>query len=291
MRRRLYLSNEEKELWHQDFNYTNSEQTITLTAGKYKLQCWGACGGNAGDANGGKGGYSEGTIKIETEVVAYIYVGGRGNSTSSVGFVTGGFNGGGHSYVASKTYLGGSGGGGSDIRIGGNSLLHRVIVAGGGGGGGKYNNTTFYNGGFGGGSVAGDGEGTDSSGGAYGGRGGSENSGGVSYYGTNYQSSKYGSLADFGVGGSAYSGQTDYRTVGGGGGWYGGGYSQRAGAGGGSGYVLTSSSYKPTNYALGAEYYLSKTKIKGGNETFPSTSGNQETGHNSSGFVRITKIQ
>ncbi|HFL3205687.1 TPA: glycine-rich protein, partial [Clostridioides difficile] len=28
-----------------EFNYTGSEQSVTLKPGKYKLECWGACGG------------------------------------------------------------------------------------------------------------------------------------------------------------------------------------------------------------------------------------------------------
>ncbi len=48
-----------------EFNYTGSEQSITLKPGKYKLECWGACGGTV-DASDWtdctKGGYSKGEI-------------------------------------------------------------------------------------------------------------------------------------------------------------------------------------------------------------------------------------
>ena len=60
----------------------------------------------------------------------------------------------------------------------------------------------------------------------------------------------------------------------GGGGWYGGSGTYPDGSGdddrggnGGSGYVLTASSFKPTGYLLGEEYYLTDGKtIAGGND-------------------------
>ena len=44
-----------------NFDYTGSVQTATLTPGRYKLECWGAQGGNSNQSNGtygngGKGG-------------------------------------------------------------------------------------------------------------------------------------------------------------------------------------------------------------------------------------------
>jgi len=273
-----------------NYTYTGSKQTATLQPGTYTFECWGAQGGSITGATGGKGGYSVGTIEINSPTTVHVYVGGSGEDASSIGFHSGGFNGGGNSYGTSANYYGGSGGGASDIRIGTDSLLCRVIVAGGGGGAGRYNSTAQLNGGFGGGSTGGNGEDRVSDG-AKGGQGGTQSAAGDSYYGTNTKNSTIqGTLADFGIGGGAYANNTSYRTVGGGGGWYGGGYSQRSAAGGGSGYVLTSSSYKPSGYALGSEYYLSNAETIGGDTSFPSTSGGNETGHSGNGYVRITQI-
>ena len=87
------------------FDYTGSEQVFTPTCeGNYKLEVWGAQGGQSynnqeGKAlDGGKGGYSKGNISLTKSDLLYIVVGGKGlnysNSTSQVP-VEGGYNGGG----------------------------------------------------------------------------------------------------------------------------------------------------------------------------------------------------
>ena len=273
-----------------DYAYTGEMQSAILSPGIYTFECWGAQGGSAGGGVGGKGGYSVGTLLLTSSATVYIYVGGHGAGRTSSGLSAGGFNGGGDAYVSRSTYNNGSGGGASDIRIGQDSLYARVIVAGGGGGYGRYNSSNVFEGGYGGGASGGDGIGTGA--GATSGKGGTQTSVGDSYYGNNQNSTTYGNLAGFGVGGGAISGVTSYQTNGGGGGWYGGGYSQRAGAGGGSGYVYTSSSASnyPSGCLLDSSYYLSNTDIADGNTSFPSTSGSTETGHEGNGFIRITKI-
>lgn len=138
-----------------NFDYTGSVQTVTLAPGTYKLECWGAQGGNGssnGNSNinavGGLGGYSVGTITLSKTQKVYIYSGGKGQTKSNTGSystVNGGFNGGGSNYTCGS---GGSGGGGSDIRIGTDSLYARVIVAGGGSSGGSgyvYTSVTASN--------------------------------------------------------------------------------------------------------------------------------------------------
>lgn len=272
----------------EDFDYTGSVQSLTVPAGTYKLECWGAQGGSLGTGIGGKGGYSVGTLTLTGATALYVYVGGSGKTNSTTGFSEGGFNGGGSAYATSGTYTNGSGGGASDIRIGTDSLYARVIVAGGGGGFGRYSSAHgYFNGGYGGGATGGDGAQYDDS--AISGKGGTQISAGDSYYGTNKNSTSLGTLAGFGVGGGAISGNTSYRTVGGGGGWYGGGFSQRAGAGGGSGFVWTGSN-APSGYLLGSTYYLSNASTTAGNASMPTTSGGTETGHEGNGHVRITKM-
>ena len=68
--------------------YSGSSKSITLPKGTYKLECWGAQGGNAGyysyvhsTANGGKGGYSTGVITLSSSVIVYLYTGGQGGNT------------------------------------------------------------------------------------------------------------------------------------------------------------------------------------------------------------------
>nr|DAI35435.1 MAG TPA: Glycine rich protein [Caudoviricetes sp.] len=91
-----------------NFEYTGAVQQLTLPKGKYILECWGAQGGyRSVFENGGKGGYSVGTLSLESQTTVYVYAGGSGNS----GGTNGGFNGGGKR----STYNGG--GGASDIRI------------------------------------------------------------------------------------------------------------------------------------------------------------------------------
>jgi len=143
---------------NQSFNYTKSYQTfIAQVAGKYKLEVWGAKGGDGygfwGTPNiseGGKGGYSYGEINLIVGETLYIYIGGQGFRDLSG--INGGWNGGGNTtgYTASYptgTNIAAGGGGATDIRtVGGNwsdsaSLSNRVIVGAGGGGGGngEYN--------------------------------------------------------------------------------------------------------------------------------------------------------
>lgn len=145
-----------------NFAYTGSVQEITLPKGRYKLQCWGAQGGNVSGsytATGSKGGYSEGVLTLTKPTTIYVFVGGQGTSSSTSntsGTANGGWNGGGaavrySSYNSGDTY-GESyprpGGGSTDMclvtstmnylsgRTNRNSasLLSRFIVAGGGAG-------------------------------------------------------------------------------------------------------------------------------------------------------------
>ena len=77
------------------------------------------------------------------------------------------------------------------------------------------------------------------------------------------------------------------------GGWYGGGgngYGEVPG-GGGSSYVLTSSSHKPSGYALGSQYYLSNANIIAGDQPFPAPGGGTEVGHSGNGYARITLVE
>lgn len=265
-----------------NFDYTGSIQTATLTPGRYKLECWGAQGGNGssnGSSNinavGGLGGYSVGTITLSKTQKVYIYSGGKGQTKSNTGSystVNGGFNGGGSNYTYGS---GGSGGGGSDIRIGTDSLYARVIVAGGGSGtgwtikgaaGGGESGLSNYN---------------------------SSSCGTQKNGGSTYTPGQNGTVTvgSFGIGGNG-SGSSEGGS-GGGGGWYGGGGAgYTGGSGGGSGYVYTSTtaSNYPSGCLLNSSYYLTEAQTITGNQSFPSPTGSTETGHSGNGYVRITNL-
>ena len=159
-----------------DFAYTGTVQEITLPKGKYKLQCWGAQGGNVTGTYaiaGSKGGYSEGVLTLAKTTTLYIFVGGKGtNYTSSdtqtsTSAVKGGWNGGGAG-VRTSIYNSGDtdgmsfprgGGGATDISTvtsalsytsgrttrDSASLLARCIVAGGGAGASAYRKAVTEN--------------------------------------------------------------------------------------------------------------------------------------------------
>ncbi len=261
-----------------NFDFTGSMKTFTFDPGIYVLECWGASGGYRNNTSyGGKGGYSTGTLVINSSTTGYIYVGGSGVSTNSSS--RRGFNGGGKA-----GYSGIKGGGASDIRIGTDSLYARVIVAGGGGSCGA----STKKGGAGGGSTAL--SATDGFG--DGGIAGTQKSGG----------SRSGSFGQGGTGSSRSSGYGG----GGGGGWYGGGgtYPDNSadddkGGGGGSGWVYTGATYtywaanstegKSGNWLLDDRYYLNDTKNLRGDISFLSPTGTNETGHSGNGYVRITR--
>ena len=274
-----------------DFDYTGAVQSVTLNAGTYTLECWGAQGGyRSSSSYGGAGGYSIGTLSLSSKTTLYIYVGGSGNSVTSAnssGYYPGGFNGGGYR----NTYKGG--GGATDIRIGTDSLYSRVIVAGGGGSDGSSSQSGGYAGG------------TSGARGSFGygsyGYGGNQTAtysslNAIASQGTNNNSSDC--AAGFGFGGFGCYSSSGYGGAGGGG-WYGGqgtypdgSGDDDGGGGGGSGYVYTSSTAKnyPQGCLLNSSYYLTDAQTIAGNQAFTSPEGTSETGHSGNGFCRITNM-
>lgn len=272
-----------------NFDYTGEIQSITVPAGQYVLECWGA--GRFGDFLSSPsrigGGYSKGTLNLNSTTTLYIHVGFAPIETNNraPSYHDGG----------PRTYYNTMGCGSTSIRIGTDDVYHRVIVAGGAGG---YLQNAFYTG-FGGGT-----NGTDGYGPNYTspGKGGTQTTRGN---GVNFQSG----TEEYKTGGFGYNHSAlinDDTVTYGGGGWYVGGagrdssstYPYFANAGGGSGWVYTADTYNTfyagaNNYvkqrwALTSTYYLSDASTVAGNQTFKSPSGINEIGHCDDGYVRIT---
>ncbi|EGT4739770.1 hypothetical protein DD104_12710 [Clostridioides difficile] len=258
-----------------EFNYTGAEQSVVLPPGKYKFECFGACGGNYYDfVQCAKGGYTAGSLILKENTTLHVYVGQSGYCKGVNGIETcrSGFNGAGGITTYKSTsdgYYSLAGGGATDIRlIGGNwdnlqSLLSRIIVAGGGGGGSGNSHDSI---GHGGGTKGKDGISIANK---YFAGGGSQFQGGLTF------NSLYN--GSFGVSGAG----NGISGVGGGGGWYcGAGSFYAEFGGGGSGYILTKDSYKPANYSPSSKYYFSDiNSVVGGNTT------------KQDGYAKITLLQ
>lgn len=229
-----------------DFAYTGDIQEWTVPAsGLYKLEVYGAQGGNAsnGGYTGGTGGHSSGYVNLQKGTILYVVVGGAGvTNGNTAGLHAGGFNGGGSGYDN-----GASGGGATHIAYDGRLLVDMgyqqavtnkklLIVAGGGGGAQSTSSGFGGSGGTGGGLSGGEGTIVKYDSGATTGKGGTQTAGGTG-----------GGSGTFGQG----SNRTSYYGPGGGGGFYGGGNGTFAGAGGGSGYIdgVPELEYKDITYS------------------------------------------
>lgn len=255
-----------------EFPFTASVQTFTAPfSGTYKLFTWGAQGGGANapwnQSSGGVGGYSEGTIHLNTGDKLYVFVGGQGQAAQMNVYSGGGWNGGGN---GAGTYIGGGpcpgygGGGMTHISTTNNLSISTqewdptgtLIVAGGGGGAddsyGHAGGENDGRGGWGGGTTGGpgyqDGAGDNSTiaGQTYGyaqGRGGQPTQ-----------------MFDYGGGGA---------------GWWGGKCNRIGGGAGGSGWVGG----------------VQNGRTLPGTEYFASPTGGSERGHAGNGYARITIVE
>ncbi|KAK6024835.1 PKD domain protein [Ostertagia ostertagi] len=135
----------------QTFSYTGAVQSVTLPSGTYTLECWGA---NGGGSQGGKGGYSTGTLTLSSATTIYVVVGGAGGSGGIPADINGGYNGGGPRPSPCGATRG-SGGGATHIAtatgllstLSGNQSAV-IIVAGAGGGGSNAGAGVGYGGGL-----------------------------------------------------------------------------------------------------------------------------------------------
>ena len=251
--------------------------SITLDPGHYKIELWGASGGNTkgGEGKAGKGGYAQAEIFLNETKTYFLYIGGQGGESYDNLAAIGGCNGGGNGFFGTnQTNHDGNGGGGgaTDIRTN-QDLNSRILVASGGGGSGI-------------GFPGGDGGATEGflGGGWYntyegwnetytGGTGGTQYQGGNGGIFKDNNNLNFAPNGTLGYGGSGHGIQ--FHGGGGGGGYYGGGGSFESGGGGGSGFILSG--------LLGF--------LKSGQESFPSPTPHvNETGHIGDGFARITTI-
>lgn len=289
------------------FEYTGESSTVLLTEGKYKLEVWGAQGGDStGDepkrssqVNGGLGGYSFGTLSLTEPEKLYIVVGGEGKPGKSVdgSNTKGGFPDGGSAKTglySNFTTVPGSGGGSTSIRIKTDSIYSRVIVAGGGGGASGCGSQVNHGGS--GGGICGCNcfyEGNIKDGGA------GTQIGSAPGYGTGSS----GNAGEFGQGATNNYCKGHATGGGGGGGWYGGGSGGHgsdycSSGGGGSGWIFTESNFtswnegdpsKACQFQLDNKYYLLNAFTFAGNQQFNSIDGKcNEVGHHGNGFAKIT---
>ena len=244
-----------------NFDYTGAEQTfIAPVSGTYRLETWGAQGGNASYMslqNGGSGGYSTGLINLTKNTILYVNVGGLGQTAildEDDDLKLHGYNGGGYAAIYTDNSSHGGGGGATHIALksGMLSILENYknsifIVSGGGGGASSHRSYPDYSGiGGSGGGVAGS-KGYSISEKCYAfGLGGTQNQAGTYELCLNdgkspgyYEEDELPTNPAFGLGGnySKYISDLYYAYSGGGGGYYGGNFGYHAPGGGGSGYI------------------------------------------------------
>ena len=263
-----------------DYDYTGGEQTfIAPTTGTYKLETWGAQGGNYDTIKvGGYGAYSSGNKKITQTDKLYINVGGQGTVSQ------GGYNGGG-----STDYSGGGGGGATHIALesGKLSILENkknyiLIVSGGGGGSGAFNN---YVGGSGGGYIG------EKAAGSSPGFGGTQLSGGEvsNYTGPTSTSGIKGSFGQGGNGGHEIAYKQGSGA--GGSGFFGGsgGGARDGGGGGGSGYIGNSLLNEKTMYCYNCTE-SNETSTKTISTVCVNATPIEKCAKSGNGYARITLI-
>lgn len=277
------------------FDYTGGEQTFTVpVSGTYKLETWGAQGGDANENySGGYGGYATGEVFLSKDSILYINVGSEGSVCTTATSCVGGYNGGGNAKAHTDDDSKAAGGGGAThiaLKSGLISSLENyksdILIIAGAGGGGHYTNSV--NGGIGG--HAGGYIGSNATGYL------SDNKdalGRTSYGGTQEKAGCNGVNQDcgsFGKGGN--SSMTEYHDAagsGGGAGYYGGSAANIGPGSGGSSYIGNSNLTKKVMYC-----YNCKENSSESTKTI-STTCNEETptencAKKGNGYARITLV-
>ena len=271
------------------FIYTGREEVFTAaTAGKYKIEAWGAEGGSASKTyRGGYGAYSYGEITLAQNEKLYINVGGQGGVTLQANVIElGGYNGGGIAVNGNSDSLSlnvGAGGGASSVALSSGLLRSfendpsQVIIVAAGGGGGKYYADRYHATGGDAGGIAG-GDAKDLQWYDNYGRGASQTAAGCNSTG--------GSCGSFGA--SNLPGSPT-PTTGGGGGYYGGSGGQYGG-GGGSSYIGNSRLTNKGMYCYNCTE-SSDASTKTTSTTCVEADAKVNCAKKGAGAVRITRIE
>ena len=283
------------KIWNYD--YTGGEQTfIAPVTGTYKLETWGAQGGNINSYIGGYGGYSNGNINLTSSEKIYLNVGGTGNS-----YGIGGYNGGG-GLRAGQYGCAAAGGGATHIATTSGLLStlennqNSILLVSAGGGGANHRSEGYGegNGGSGGGYIGNNGETINHTNGfGYGyGTGGTQNSGGyvVWFAGTNVVEDSWKVTGTFGKSGeNSYNAENGPQS-GGGGGFFGGGGGAHGGGGGGSGYIANPLLTNKAMYCYNcAESNEVSTKTI--STTCTSSTPTENCAKSGNGYSRITLLK
>ena len=282
-----------------DYDYTGGEQTFTApTTGTYKLETWGASGGDAIIYKGGYGGYSTGKINLSSNEILYINVGGHGNIEKIVdnGYLSGGYNGGGGSNVTGSIslpdkYQIGSGGGATHIATTSGVLSkleaqtnHILIVSGGGGGAMHYYNSDLYYS-YGAGGHGGGFNGTSTYDANYWYYGNENVVGGTQEPPKNLTSHQQ--AGSFGQGFDNVTEPKGY--IGGGGGYYGGNSQYSVAGSGGSGYIGNSLLTEKTMYCYNCAE-SNETSTKTISTTCVNATPIENCAKQGNGYARITLL-
>ena len=300
------------EYW--DYNYKSAngsgvEQTFTVpVTGKYRIEVWGAQGGNASTSYiGGYGGYSVGDIDLTKDTTLYINVGGAGTAKTEEN-IPGGYNGGGSAAGGNcneDLRTGGSGGGATHIALEPglltnfnptleNSIHDKLIIVAGGGGGGFYLAAAYGSGGSGGGKEGVKSSWTNKA--NYGHNyyvqptGGTQTTAGSRGYSYSVASGS----ASFGKG-EDFVGRACGNGSGGGGGYYGGGAGQFAPGSGGSGYIgnnsLSNKHMYCYNCTTSAASNTSTYTISNGTNSCKNSNPQKDCAKLGNGYARITLLE
>lgn len=291
------------------FGYTGGEQVFTApVSGIYKLETWGAQGGNTSETIlevytskiGGFGAYATGKVALEKDEVIYISIGQKGNSTisNSSSISTNcstekSYNGGGSAFIENCVDVAGSGGGATHIAIKSGELytLEKykesiLLVA--AGGGGSYSHLNYASNGGNGGGISGGLPQSLEDGGICSDRtltlgiAASQISGGTTSGCTAVDTDQ----AFFGFGNSTLSGWGS----GGGGGYYGGGAGRTAyGAGGGSSYIGNSLLTEKAMYCYNCQE-SSEESTKTISTTCSEETPTENCSKKGNGYARITLV-
>ena len=319
---KIYIYNLTKSITY-NYDYTGNVQTFTVPyTGTYKIECWGAEGGDdpcKGSAIPGKGAYTSGYVNLTSGKQLFLYIGGVGSSLyKQINY--GGWNGGGTSTSNQNKYFPSGGGGSTDVRLikhsgsdgwsGTSSLRSRIMVAA-GGGGCLADDNTIANGANAGsfkGYVPYDDVNSQYSESRYDGTGATQISCGScpAYDDSNwfgYINIRDGTMNPWGNFGYANQSYVDLYWAGGGGsGWWGGLSVFGRGGGGGSSFISgmpgcvamsadgtqnTSINYMTVN---GTIYSFISPVMKDGASSMPAPLGGTETGHSGNGYARITFV-